>query len=82
MGAVYCADCRQWEPCACRVAPPAPKRNNALLLVGGVLGAARFYWASPREKSAMIKDAIDRFNKINNLHTEQSQSDTPQKKVK
>lgn len=83
MTAIFCHDCKQWDQaCVCSVVAPAPKRNNALLLVGGILGAARFYWSSPKEKSAMIKEALVRLNKINGLRTEQSQSDTPEKKRK
>jgi len=83
LGAIFCASCEQWEPCKCSpVVRTVPKQNSALLVVRGVLGAARFWVATPSERRAMIDDAIVRFNKINNLRTEQSQNETPQKKVK
>lgn len=78
MSQIYCADCRQWEPCRCTKQSP----NKTLLFVGAGLRVAKFYFATPSQKRNMIQDMIDRFNKINRLHTEQTQNNTASKKYR
>jgi len=73
MSAVFCADCRLWEPCKCTPAHQhVPKRNNALLVVDGLLSAAKFWVGTPGERRKMVQDAIIRFKEIKRLHTERT----------
>ena len=62
MGAVYCAECRAWEPCRCSrpgELRSSPARPIEALVMKGVLSSLRFWAATPKERRAMVKEALD-----------------------